>query len=204
MIYSKCTNTVLGFVTCPSSNRSKGNKNMSSRKSPQWRKMKNISVISTLARCIVQLSCVIVVFTALILNTAVASGSMEPTLRTGDVAIYNRLAYLKHDVSRGDIISFWSDECHALLSKRVIGIAGDEISFKDGYVIINGLVADESDYISDGVETNCTSTFIVPDNCVFVLGDNRENSIDSRFFANPYISCDDIKGKYLGTIPKLW
>lgn len=134
-------------------------------------------------------------------NTIVASGSMEPTLMTHDIVIYNKLHYLFKPIERGDIINFWSEEYGAYFAKRVIGIAGDEIEFHDGYTFINGLQCDESAYIPENVETNCTKTFVVPEGTVFVMGDNRENSIDSRFFQNPYISVDSVDGKYLGTIP---
>lgn len=134
-------------------------------------------------------------------NTIVASGSMEPALMTGDVVIYNRLAYVFRDIQRGDIILFHSDEYNMDLGKRVIGIAGDHIEFHGGKVFTNGLQCDESAYLADGIETNSSRTFEVPEGCVFVMGDSREISIDSRYFKNPYIPIDAITGKYLGTIP---
>jgi signal peptidase I len=51
------------------------------------------------------------------------------------------------------------------------------------------------------VETNSNKTFTVPDGYVFVLGDNRENSLDARYWNEPYISCDRIIGKYIGQLP---
>lgn len=135
-----------------------------------------------------------------IANTVVASGSMEPTLKTGDIVLYNKFAYLVHDVQRGDIILFHSTEYNFEAAKRVIGLPGDEIEFHDGYVFINGMMCDESAYLDDDIETNSSKTFKVPEGCVFVMGDNREVSKDSRFFDNPYIPIDDITGKYLGTI----
>lgn len=134
-------------------------------------------------------------------NTIVASGSMEPTLMTGDVVIYNRLAYVLNNVQRGDIILFHSDEYGMDMGKRIVGIAGDVIEFHDGYVFINGMLCDESAYLDSEIETNSGKSFEVPEGCVFVMGDNRENSKDSRFFENPYISEKSIIGKYLGTIP---
>lgn len=163
----------------------------------ECRKKYTITLASTLGVIVV---CFIILFKFVICNTIISSGSMEPTLMTGDYVIINRLAYTAKDINRGDIVSFWSDECGEYLVKRVIGLPGDEIVFRDGYVLINGLLADESAYLKDNIETNCSKSFVVPDGCIFVLGDNRENSYDSRFFENPYISQKKIVGKYLGTI----
>lgn len=128
--------------------------------------------------------------------TRATSGSMSPTIQTGDIVIYNRLAYVVRDVKRGDSISFKHDG--DVYGKRVIGIAGDKISFDSGYVYINGTRLDESSYILDeDIETNCVDEFEVPDGYVFVLGDNREDSNDSRFWDAPYVSIDDIIGKQL-------
>lgn len=157
-----------------------------------------------LIKLIVQVAIILIFFTVIFRNTVVSSASMEPTLVTGDFAVFNKLAYTHSQVDRGDIITFYSREYQENFSKRVIGIAGDTVEFHDGYVFINGLQADESAYLPVDMETNCNKSFIVPDNCVFVLGDNRTNSYDSRFFMNPYISCDDIVGKYIGSIHKMW
>lgn len=133
-------------------------------------------------------------------NSTVASGSMEPTLMTGDHVVFNRLAYTVAEIQRGDIISFNSQEYNKNMGKRVIGIAGDHIEFHDGYVFINGALCIEP-YLEEDVETNCSKEFDVPEGCVFVMGDNREQSTDSRFFNNPYIPVEDIVGKYLGHFP---
>ncbi len=83
---------------------------------------------------------------------------------------------------------------------RIIGLPGDNISFKNGYILINNQICDETAYISNEAETNCSKEFIVPDNCYFVLGDNRNTDNDSRFYTEPYISRKNIKGKYIGQI----
>jgi len=133
--------------------------------------------------------------------TVIESASMEPTLTTGNTVFLNRLAYKTgQEVKRGDIIVFESKEFGTQFGKRVIGLPGDIVEFKDGYVVINGIYADESAYLSEDIETNCNKTFTVPDGCYFMLGDNRENSLDSRYWANPYIDEDAIIGRYMGQI----
>lgn len=167
--------------------------------SSKVQKMRRITNICSIISMLITVIAVVVLFRFCICNTIVKSGSMEPTLQTGDFVIFNRLAYVAHDVQRGDIINFWSDEYGMLFSKRVIGVGGDHIEFHDGYVFVNDMLCEES-YIADGIETNSGKTFDVPEGCVFVLGDNRDDSVDSRYFENPYIPEESITGKYLGTI----
>ncbi|WP_081816881.1 signal peptidase I [Butyrivibrio sp. AE2005] len=128
------------------------------------------------------------------------SESMQPTIEAGSWGFFNGIAYAFKSPKRGDIISFYSKELDKLLCKRVIGLPGDTVSFYDGYVYINdGLVYEE--YIGEDVETNSAiSDFVVPKGCYFVLGDNRENSYDSRFWDDPYVKKSAIKGKWMTTL----
>ena len=138
-----------------------------------------------------------ITFKFILIPGIVPSSSMEPTLKVGDCGFANGLAYMFHEPERGDIVIVDSKELNEIIVKRVIGLPGDTVSFYDGYVYINdGLVYE--DYIGADVETNsAVSDFIVPDGCYFVLGDNRDNSYDSRFWGNPFVKKDYIKGKYL-------
>ncbi len=127
----------------------------------------------------------------------VTSSSMEPTLPDGSMVLYNRLAYCNKQVQRGDIVIFWAPEFNMYVGKRIIGLPGDTISFDDGSVVVNGETLNESLYITKDVKTICDKLFVVPEDCYFMLGDNRENSIDSRFWKQPYINMENIKGKYI-------
>lgn len=145
----------------------------------------------------------VAVFTFILHVGYISSDSMEPTLLVHDITISNRLAYVAHNPERGDMISFKhvNDEGKTeVYGKRVIGVAGDEIRFVDGYVYINGEKSVE-EYIEKDVETNCIRTFTVPEGTVFVLGDNREVSYDSRYWEEPYVQCSDIISKYMFSIP---
>lgn len=137
------------------------------------------------------------IFKLVLIPGTTVSNSMEPTIKTGDWGFSNGLAYVLKEPQRGDVIVFYSKELGKILTKRVIGLPGDTVSFYDGYVYINdGLIREE--YIDEDVETNSAiSDFIVPEGSYFVLGDNREYSYDSRFWSDPYVKRCDIKGKWM-------
>lgn len=143
----------------------------------------------------------VIVFKMILMPGRIPSGSMEPTLNVGDIAIANGLAYINKEPQRGDIIVFRTEESGSeTLIKRIIGIPGDCINFVDGYVYINGELVYE-EYLPEDTETNSYKDFEVPDGCYFVMGDNRDNSYDSRGWANPYVTKEDIKGKMIFDIP---
>lgn len=128
------------------------------------------------------------------------SESMEPTIMVGDYGFTYLKAYSKKSVPRhGDLVVFHF--MGSIVGKRVIGTPGDVISFKRGYVYRNGIQLKDDYLPSASAKTYCKSTFKVPTECIFVLGDNREVSYDSRFWDNPYIPYSDIIGKILFIIP---
>jgi signal peptidase I len=129
----------------------------------------------------------------------IPSGSMEPTLQIGDRILVNKLSYHLHGVDRGDIIVFKrpaAENCGgppvADLVKRVIGLPGETISASGGYVDINGkrlnetwLPASEQGMTGQGpagTSSNLAHPYRIPKNNYFVMGDNRKDSCDSRYW----------------------
>jgi signal peptidase I len=104
--------------------------------------------------------------------------SMEPTLKTGEFVIVNKLAYKLSEPELGDVIVFHypRDPAQEYI-KRVIGLPGDNVLISDGQVSVNGQIIDEP-YIAAAPAYQ--SEWIVPENSLFVLGDNRNNSSDSH------------------------
>ncbi len=132
----------------------------------------------------------------------IPSGSMEPTLNIGDRIVVDKLAYHLHGVDRGNIVVFRrpaDENCGgtpvADLVKRVIGLPGETISLTKGsrgYVEINGKRLNETWLPSSvqgmtfpgpaGTPYNLTKPYLIPANHYFVMGDNRSDSCDSRYW----------------------
>jgi signal peptidase I len=153
----------------------------------------------------------LVVRTFLFTTFWIPSGSMEPTLMgegRRDRVVVNRLAYQWGEPGRGDIIVFEVPEGEPSISvdgqpvkdliKRVVGLPGETVELRDGEVFIDGEKLDEP-YLPEGTRTDPSdpskSTFVIPEDCVFVLGDNRTASRDARYWQHPCVPEDDIVGK---------
>ena len=143
----------------------------------------------------------LVLFKVILQIAWVPSGSMEDTLPTRSLLLSWQMPYVFADPTpqRGDVVTFRSEELGKLLVKRVIGLPGDTVSIKNGYVYINGEVLEEDYLPQQGItyQTGSTSVFEVPADCVLVMGDNRTGSYDSRAWGNPYINVEKIKSKAL-------
>lgn len=115
---------------------------------------------------------------AFIARVRVENVSMEPTLVPGEFLVVNKLAYKTGEIEQGDIVVFHyplnPDEDYI---KRVIGLPGDQVSIVDGKVSVNGSLLSEP-YIAEAPVKG--GEWVVPQNSVFVMGDNRNESSDSR------------------------
>ena len=121
---------------------------------------------------------------------------METTIMANDRIIGNRLSYLFGDPVRGDIIIFKNpDDESVLYIKRLIGLPGERVEVRDSTVFIDGNPLDEP-YLN--VETlGEFGPYVVPEGAYFMMGDNRNDSADSRYWKNTYLYRDGIVGKAL-------
>ncbi len=117
-----------------------------------------------------------------IVETYVVQGpSMMPTLKDGERLLVNKLAYRFSKPKHGDVIVFrYPLDPSKDYIKRVIGIEGDVIEIRTGRVYRNGQIVEEPYVFYPGLFN--MSSFVVPPGTVFVMGDNRQNSEDSRSF----------------------
>jgi signal peptidase I len=122
----------------------------------------------------------------------VSGGSMLPSLQEGDILYYTSF----QTYSYGDLIIFRGDKTYGMIVKRVIGLPGDTIEINsDGCVIRNNVLIEE-DYIEcDELGNSAMPPVVVGDGMLFVLGDNRAESIDSRDIRIGQIQIENVYGK---------
>ncbi len=142
----------------------------------------------------------IILKTCVFANAVVPTGSMINTIQEKDRIIASRLAYIKNDPERYDIVIFkYPDDRKQYFVKRVIGLPGETVEVIGGVVYVTKTDG-ETIQLDDSFVTNCKPTgdygpFVVPEDCYFMMGDNRNSSWDSRFWTNKYVPKDDIIGK---------
>jgi len=131
----------------------------------------------------------LLVKTYLVQAFRIPSSSMEQTLQVGDRVMVNKLSYRLGEVSPGDVVVFSRPAGAAAgtdapedLIKRVIGVGGDTIQTVDGKLVRNGTPVDEPYLVPGTTTTGMEQPVTVPDGQLWVMGDNRNNSSDSRVF----------------------
>jgi signal peptidase I len=133
-----------------------------------------------------------------IINANVPSGSMENTIMPGDDLLGFRLSYLFSEPERGDIVIFkFPDDESQNFIKRVIGLPGEKVVIDDGKIYINDSKTplDESYLKEEWVIGTGYYEFNVPLGCYLVMGDNRNDSNDARYWENTYVTKEEIIGK---------
>lgn len=132
--------------------------------------------------------------TTLVVNAWVPTGSMENTIMTGSRVFVNRLAYRKDDPKRGDIIEFYyPDDGKSRYLKRVIAVSGETVEGRGGSVFVDGVELEEP-YIREKSYMDF-GPYTVPEDSCFMMGDNRNNSWDSRYWNNKFVKKDAVIGK---------
>lgn len=135
-------------------------------------------------------------------NAVVPTGSMKNTIDEKDRIIASRLAYINDSPERYDVILFeFPDDESLIYVKRVIGLPGETVQIVKGVVYVTKADG-ETIQLDDSFVTNCKPAgdfgpYVVPENSYFMMGDNRNNSHDSRYWDNTFVSKDKIIGKAL-------
>ena len=135
-----------------------------------------------------------------VFTTVMVEGkSMMPTLKPGDGCVVNCWLPFFRGYHRGDIVVIRDPVKEELMAKRIIALAGDRVQLRGGHVYVNGQLSAES-YLDPGTQTYSRQlrerVITVGANSYFVMGDNREESEDSRYFGDIY------RGSLVGLIAR--
>ena len=129
----------------------------------------------------------------------VPSSSMEPTMKPGDVWYSSRLDI--DEFERFDIVCFEKNDMY--LTKRIIGLPGEKVRVSNGSVYINGKKIKE-DFIKEPMDIQGDGEWKVPKDSYFMMGDNRNDSYDSRFWDNPFVKKNTIYAKVKFLFVPFW
>lgn len=156
----------------------------------RYRSMFRKTLLNTAASVMCAAAAAVLIAVLVLPVIRVTGTSMEPTLSGGQIVLCSKL----RDAGRGDIIAMYYNK--KILLKRVIAVAGDTVSIdENGAVTVNGEALDEP-YLSAQSLGECDIEFpcTVRENRWFVMGDNREVSIDSRYSAFGFVPDENILG----------
>lgn len=127
----------------------------------------------------------------------VVGPSMSDTLNNNDIVLLDKISYRFTDIKRGDVVSLYYADTKYLI-KRVIGLPGEYVEFQDNKLYIDNKYMEE-DYVEDVITDDFSLSELgydeIPEDMYLVLGDNREDSLDSRDASVGLIPKEDIIGK---------
>ena len=159
-------------------------------------------IIKQLIPYVVIILVVVLIRTFIATPVIVSGSSMDPTLKNGQVLILNKLAkkYMRDDIV---VIDAKINGKKERIVKRVIGLPGETLEYKDGFLYINGKRTHDDfvDKTRDFTLERVTGKKKIPENYYFVMGDNRRNSLDSRDTRVGLVKKSDIIGK---PILRIW
>jgi signal peptidase I len=125
----------------------------------------------------------------------VESGSMAPTLRDGDHVL---LDHGSSDVRRGDVVALDDPAGSGLLVKRVVAVGGDRVAIEDGVLVVGGRPVAEPGIDRSRIDGVYVGPLTVPAGRIWVLGDDRGDSVDSRQFGP--VPLDSVQGRVVGRV----
>lgn len=158
-----------------------------------------IEIFSWLKMCIAAFILGILITQLCLINAIVPTGSMKNTIYPNNKLIASRLSYINKAPERFDIIVFkYPDNEKESFIKRIIGLPGETIEIIDGKVYINNKKIPLSEpYITSETPLGNFGPYKIPKNHYFVLGDNRNDSKDSRYWENKFVAKNKILGKVI-------
>lgn len=138
---------------------------------------------------------ILILFQTVFMLSYIPSSSMESTIMTGNIVFSTRYDVDEDELKRYDILTFIApDNPEITYIKRLIGLPGETIEVKEGKVYADGVELDDS-FIKNSQNQVGDGIYEIPEGCYFFMGDNRNNSKDSRFLENPYVPIEDIQAK---------
>ena len=160
-------------------------------------KQKKNEIIDFIKTILIAIIVAFIITKFIIVNAVIPSGSMENTIMTKDRIVAFRFSYLLSKPERQNIIILDSPNPNEnkMYLKRIIGLPGETLNIIDGKVYINDSTTPLNEpYIKEEMLGNF-GPYTIPKDHYFVMGDNRNNSIDSRYWENSFVSKDKILGK---------
>ena len=162
-------------------------------------KKKNVAreILSWTMHLVIALVCGIIINNTLVATALVVSSSMENTIMTDSKVMGLRAAYLINEPDRFDIILFQPPDDAASIPyvKRIIGLPNEKVEITNGKVYIDDSDVPLNDTFTKEKMLGSFGPYYVPEDCYFVLGDNRNSSRDSRYWANTFVPRDNIIGR---------